>query len=366
MKFLVNRLNKTAVPILVTAVLYFLFLFFSFNKYDPGAFPQAADYFADPALVPANLFVLPDSTGYDGQFYYRIALNPLTREKVEFGIDMGSPRYRHQRIIYPLLGWLFSFGEPLLVVYSLIFVNFFMLLLIGHLAGRYAQLARRHAIWGLALSLYPGFIYTLSRDLVEITEAGILLAGLLFLEMKKESLASTFFSLAILAKETALLAAVALLSRKKYWPVAIAPIAIYGLWQLVMNWWWQYGLDSSTRVNIGLPFVGIIEGYQIGYEPDRWSIAFGFLIIFLLFVLIGLQRSSAARHVKFAWALYAFLLICLTKNVWVESLAFLRAASLFYLTGTLILLKNRSPISILSFLFSIGFWVWMASNWLNR
>ena len=366
MKLFVNRLDKTAVPMLITAVLYFLFLFFSFNQFDPGTFPQAADYFADATLVPSNLLVLPDSTGYDGQFYYRIALNPLTREKVEFGIGIDSPRYRHQRIIYPLLGWLFSFGEPLLVVYSLIFANFFMLLLIGHFAGSYAQLAKRHAIWGLALSLYPGFIYTLSRDLVEITEAGILLAGLLFLEMKKESLASTFFSLAILAKETALLAAVALLSQKKYWPVALAPIAIYGLWQLMVNWWWRYGFDSSTRVNIGLPIVGIIEGYQIGYEPDRWSIAFGFLIIFLLFVLIGLQRSSAVRHVKIAWALYAFLLVCLTKNVWVESLAFLRAACLFYLTGTLILLKSRSPISILSFLLSIGFWIWLASNWLNR
>ena len=366
MNFVRNRLNHTAVPVVITAVLYFFFLLFSFNKYDPGIFPQAADYFANPEQVPSNLVVLPNSTGYDGQFYYRIALNPLTRDKEEFGINIGNPRYRHQRIIYPLLGWLFSFGEPLLVVYSLIFVNFLMLVVIGYLAGRYAQLATRHAIWGLALSLYPGFIYTLSRDLVEITEAGLLLVGLLLLEKKKDTLAATFLSLAILAKETALLAAVALISRKKQWRVAIMPIAVYGIWQLLMNWWWQYGLDSSTRVNIGLPIVGIIEGYQIGYEPERWKIAFGFLLLFFLFVLIGFQKSAAGQHIKTAWVFYAILLACLTENVWIESLAFLRAASLFYLIGTLILLKNRSPISVLSFLVSIAFWIWLAVDWFSR
>jgi len=361
-----SAIDAPAVTGSLAAFFYFIFLLFNLNLHDPGTFPQAADTYADPALVPPNLHVIPNSTGYDGQFYYRYALEPFTRDKEGFGIDVGSPRYRQQRIMYPLLGWALSFGEPLLAVYSLIWVNFLGLVIMGYLGGLYAQQAARHAFWGLAFALYPGFLYTLSRDLVEIAEAVFLLAGLVLLERNRTAVSSTFLSLAILAKETALLSAVALLSERKKWAVAILPIAVYGGWQLFMNWWWGYLLDSSTGKNIGLPIIGIVRGYQIGYEGERWIITALFLGTFLLLVLSGLRQSTAQRHIKVAWGLYLLLTLTLTRMVWVESLAFLRAASLFYLFGTAVLLKNYSWVSLTAFLGSIGFWVWLAIDWLNR
>jgi hypothetical protein len=299
-----SRLNRPGVTAWITAVCYFIFLVLMLNQHDPGIFPQAGDFFADANKTPANLVVLTDSFGYDGQYYYRLALNPFTREKTEFGIEIGSPRYRHQRILYPLLAWLFSFGNPQMVIYSLILVNFTVLIIIGYLAGCYAKLVERHALMGLAFSFFPGFLYTFSRDLVEITEACLILWGLVALAEKRTFIASGLFSLAILAKETALLTAVSLISQKKYRVAAILPLAIYGTWQLFLNWWWGYGLAETTPKNIGLPFFGIMEGFSIGYEPIRWQLFAIFLAVFFIIIAFTVKDSTAQKYVKLAWLLY--------------------------------------------------------------
>lgn len=361
-----SAIDTPAVTVTVTAVSYLIFLFLLLNRVSPGEFPQAADAYADPTAVPDNLYVIPNSTGYDGQFYYRYALEPFTREKEGFGIDVGSPRYRHQRILYPLLAWLGSFGEPLLAVYSMIVVNFLALVGIGWVGGRYAQAVGRHALFGLAFAVFPGFVYTLSRDLVEITEALMLLVGLLALERNRTAVSSSFLSLAILAKETALLTAVALISERRKWGTAVLPLAAYGAWQLFMNYWWRYTLESSTAKNVGWPVVGIIEGYRLGYEGERWLLAAGWLALFGLLVLWGIRRSTAGRSVKMAWALYTLLLGCLTAQVWVESLAFLRAASLFYLLGTAVLIRSKWWLAGLGWLAAVLGWLWLAGDWLAR
>lgn len=360
-----SRLNQPGVVAWLTAVCYFVFLALTLNQRDPGTFPQAGDYFADASETPANLVVLSDSFGYDGQFYYRIALNPFTRQKTEFGIEIGSPRYRYQRILYPLLAWIFSFGSVPLVIYSLILVNFLALIAIGYAAGYYARLVGRHAILGLAFSFFPGFLYSLSRDLVEITEACLILWGLISLTHKRPFIASTLFSLAILAKETALLAAVSLIPQKKYRAVAILPLAVYGIWQLFLNWWWGYGLAETTPKNVGLPFIGIVEGYLIAYEPIRWQIFAIFLAVFLIIIAFAFRYSSAQKYIKLSWLLYTILLVSLTKNVWIESLAFLRAASLFYLFGTAVLLQTNKRLANI-FLIGVPLcWLWLAYDLLT-
>jgi hypothetical protein len=309
--------------------------------------------------------VLTDSFGYDGQYYYRIALNPLTHEQTDFGIQIDNPRYRHQRILYPLLAWIVSFGSPSLIIYSLILVNFLALLIIGYSAGCYAKLAGQHAILGLAFSFFPGFLYTLSRDLVEITEATFILLGLVTLAQNRTFITSSLFSIAILAKETALLTAVSLISEKKYRVVTILPLAIYGAWQLFLNWWWGYGLAETTPKNVGLPFVGIVEGYLIGYESMRWEVFAVFLGIFLIIVAFSLRRSTVNKFVKISWLLYAILLISLTKNVWIESLAFLRAASLFYLFGSVVLLKTHTKVATICLIGVLIAWFWLAFDLLT-
>jgi hypothetical protein len=63
--------------------------------------------------------------------------------------------------------------------------------------------------------------------------------------------------------------------------------------------------------------------------------------------------------------LYTVLLSSLTKNVWIESLAFLRAASLFYLFGTAVLIQTNSRIANICLMGILLTWLWLAANLLT-
>src|SRR5437868_7133213 len=62
-----------------------------------------------PALKSENIYRLPDSVGYDGQFYHLIAHDPLLRRNFSAFID--DPRYRYARILVPGLAFLLAFGQ---------------------------------------------------------------------------------------------------------------------------------------------------------------------------------------------------------------------------------------------------------------
>lgn len=147
-------LDSPLVPALITLVVVSLFILGRLYQFgfDPSIFVVAGDTFCDPARVPQNLTVLRNSAGFDGQFYYRLALDPFTSELDEFGVTIDLPPLRHQRILYPLLTWSLSFGTPDLVPGVMILINFTALCMIGWIGGAYAQTLGRHALWGVFLS----------------------------------------------------------------------------------------------------------------------------------------------------------------------------------------------------------------------
>ena len=55
-------------------------------------------------LPPGVMIGDPNAAGYDGQFYYRLALDPFNWNKTAFGITMDQS-YRYTRIGYPALAW---------------------------------------------------------------------------------------------------------------------------------------------------------------------------------------------------------------------------------------------------------------------
>ncbi len=73
--------------------------------------------------------------GEDGTFCYRIALNPGTL----VGIDV--PPYRYMRILYPLVARMLALGQPAVIPYALVLVNYFAV--VGGTLAVAAWLARR-------------------------------------------------------------------------------------------------------------------------------------------------------------------------------------------------------------------------------
>jgi hypothetical protein len=93
----------------------------TFAQQNFSAFALIGRHFADPASLPTNL-VLQPNLGYDGQFYYRLALNPFDLHATAYGITVDTP-YRFIRDGYPFLAWFLAAGQHDLVPVTLIAVN---------------------------------------------------------------------------------------------------------------------------------------------------------------------------------------------------------------------------------------------------
>jgi hypothetical protein len=100
-----DRTNSPWLTMLITAIVYLAFIVVRLEMHngDASVFVVAGDRFVDAGQTPPDLMVRPTSDGYDGQFYYRLALDPFTKRVVDFGISLSNPVWRQQRIAYPLL-----------------------------------------------------------------------------------------------------------------------------------------------------------------------------------------------------------------------------------------------------------------------
>jgi hypothetical protein len=343
--------------------LWFIFACLTRHDFDPSYFVRAGDFFVDAEHAPKNLTILKNSLGYDGQFYYRLALSPFTHDQSGFGVRLDSPRYRQQRILYPLLASLFSLGAPNLLPWSLIFVNYLGVCIIGWLGGLYAQAVGRHALWGIASALYAGFLLTLSSDLTEIVEVCLILASLVLIRRERQRIAAVLLLLAVLAKETALLVAVgALLSylvavwrgtSKKQSPLLfVVPVAGYLGWQAWLYRNWMTSLDSAIESNVGFPMAGFVSYLREmaslhAHHHQGWY--FLELCLFLLFtiaVIHACRKTAETPHVRLSWLLYLLLTLSLTRTVWVQD-SFLRALSEVYTLGVIIVLSGPVRLRVL-------------------
>jgi hypothetical protein len=335
------------------------------NARDPSRLVLAGDRFSDPATVPPGLFVWRQSDGYDGQFFYRLAVAPFDTSPTAHGITIDLP-YRHQRIVYPLLAWITSFGSPRQVPLALLQVNLVALCLCALVGGALARSMGRHALWGVLPALYPGFLLTLARDTAEIVAVTFMLAGLLALRHQRRALAAAAWSLAVLTRETALLiplAGLALALHQRWRPpvgadadgsraLAIAPFALpvaaFCAWQLTL-----FALIGripllTSETAVGAPFAALVRLFIDASALDNrfrriWFLELLVFVGFVALVLRAMRSSAASRLEKTAFVLALGLAIPLSRVVWVEDWAFMRALSELHVFGALVVIGSPRP-----------------------
>lgn len=375
------KLNSPKASLTIILFLYGLFIGFQLEKYgyDPSRFVVAGDKFVDLNAAPSGLSVLNNSDGYDGQFYYRLALTPFTSKQTDFGVAFDYPAYRQQRIVYPLLARLFSLGQPSLVPISLLLVNGLALCLIGWLGSKYAQMAHHHAIWGLSFALYPGLLLALSRDLTEIVEIGFLLGVIVCVQQDRRFLAILLLVLAVLTRETALLVAVGSLiafifARRNdrdsfFFFLALGAISVYALWQvwLALNWIGSPVPATNIVRNFGLPFAGLSLVFRRIQFPAShvdlvWLIELLLIMAFTLAVVRVTSRSRSQAFVKASWLLFLGVMILFSGAIWVQDWAFLRVLSEFYVLGGVIIIDSDFQHKKWFLIGGIASWLVMAAH----
>lgn len=138
--------------------------------------------------------------GYDGQFAYYIASDPLNAYKIS-----DIPGKRYQRILYPMLAFILSLGgRSVLLPWVMIGIN---LVAITLSVGILAELLRERnsvPLFSIVLVCFVGTLFALRADLNEPLAVLLSLMGLRAYENSNPYKAMVFFGLAGLTKEIGL------------------------------------------------------------------------------------------------------------------------------------------------------------------
>jgi len=362
-RWLVTRSDRPIVPgsiALLTALAFVLARWQTWAKGDITRFILVGRHFATPSQLPPGVAVAP-TYGYDGQFFYRLALNPVNFSHIAYGIRVDQP-YRYMRIGYPWLTWLVSFGQHVLVPVMLVVINIVAIGAIGYLGGMFARQGGRHALAGLVLPAYFGLLTSLSRDTAEPLAAACLLGGLLAIRARRPVLAGLLLAYGALTRESVMVAvaAVAIVDfigvirrRRSVRPgrddLAWAlPTAAFVAWQVVVKAAvGRFPLLVDANGNTGSPFITPLKAVEHNLthvnlhhfeQYDLWFTELAILILLAVAALLSVRSTNAPVHERLALVLYMIEICVVSPSTWYSLDADLRSFIEVYLLAAIILL----------------------------
>ena len=281
---------------------------------------------------PSYQYATHSPLGYDGQFCYYIALDPVN---ARFYVDV--PGYRYGRILYPMLARLVALGQPSLIPLALVLVNW---LAIGGGTAALALWLRRkgRSPWlALLYSFYPGLFFAVQRDLTEpLAYAFVALAVYLFDfgGQRRVLWAGAAFALAGLARETTLIFAVVyalgllwttrsagttagvmdgacarLVARWRpaalLLALSVAPLALL---KLFLALWLGSTSVPSTVLPVLLPFQGLLA--QGPWQGQQTLVVAGDVLPALFVAALGVVALARQRVTVEVWTLLANVALC--------------------------------------------------------
>jgi hypothetical protein len=233
------------------------------SSYIPGAHPASIIY--PGAEGPsARVFLedfpgakLPPGIGHDGQQFYAIARQPFHLRKV--APDLDRPRYRLQRIAFPLLVWLLhpqGGGQGLVTATVLVGA---LSLFAGGVAAGLLSAKLGGPIWpALIFALHPGALITMRISTADNLALAAALAAIVLSISQKQGWAILAGVLATLTKESTwlLLLGLALWRRDRQgFYLAIVPASVAGAWWAALR---LFIVDNSPGVTeFTVPLLGL-------------------------------------------------------------------------------------------------------------
>jgi hypothetical protein len=309
------------------ASLIYLVLTVATNGGDPLALATLGTRFSEGG--PAG------TEGYDGQFAYYIAMDPLNGWQ-----KCDVPAYRYQRILYPLLARALALGKDTAIPYALPLIGVVALGVGTWLTERILCQYGMSRWYAITYGLYAGQLMSVRLDLNEPLAYALVMAAILFLERNRWGWGVAMFGLAALAKETALVFVggylLYLLVRRQWrQPVGLA-LGVgmpFVAWQAVL-WAWlgRPGLGSGGAGATGwevIPYRGL---WSVGAVDLRVLALLALIIVPLAVIpsLAGLWATGRdlyrGRWHPFTTMLFAncLVMLFLPQSTYREPLAMLR------------------------------------------
>jgi hypothetical protein len=355
---------------------------------NPSSFVVAGHYFSHPGSAPRSLVIIPHSYGYDGEFYYRLALDPFTTKRTAHGITLDTPAERQGRILYPLLAWLGGTGNPTHIAWAMIAINIGAISLLGLLGGILAKDNGLHALWGLGLPAFPATLLILARDLTDLTTVALLVAGLILLRRRRPIWAATALTLATFAKETTMVVVVAVglvwareflwvgwqLARREWkyirtkrpappppvahrsvtgagqWCLLGVPLIALAGWQAILHHIWGTGSYGRGHLAVSAPLAPVTSAanHAVNVASTATSgqnilpiATYAFLAAFGVAVVFAILSRKAMPWERLAFIVAAIVALTLSNMAWNEAISYLRTLAPLYALGVVVLLGSR-------------------------
>lgn len=261
------------------------------------------------------------TAGYDGQFFYYIAQDPL-----HAAWRMDNAPYRYQRILYPMLVYLLSLGGmTALIPWVLLLVNFFSIVLATEFVARLLCKHQLSPWFSLPIGLYYGQTTAFVFDTTEPIAYFFVCLGFLLLANKKTLLAAIAMGLGCLCRETAILfplGYVAILVLNREWRNAF----IFGLISLVPLPVWYLCLQfifGSTGLGYApsfepIPFQGLFVFQGNSRFLPLLILMFVPTVLNILYILIEVRHNRWKTATWISWLLNLLLVIFMSRLSYVE------------------------------------------------
>jgi len=291
-----------------------------------------------------GLHIKSGTWGYDGQFYYQIARNPLGAAQY-----MDNAPYRYQHLLYPLVAWLLSLGQAPLVPYALLLINLVAIVGSVEIVARLLVKAGLSPWFSLALGLYYGLAVGLTFDTTEPFTCMLLCLGIWSLEKKQWALAALWMGLATISREIAVLFPLCLAASfvwNRRWKetfyfivLGVLPLSIFlGVLTLIFG---------HTGVSFGppfehIPFAGI---FDFRHTPHKFWLL---VLVMLLPTLLSLGFLAwDLIHLRFnqmtlVWAANLGMMVLLSHSTYAELVSCGRVSIVAILAGVLYGVKTRN------------------------
>lgn len=280
---------------------------------EPSFLIKAGSDFDPRDLLPDGTKIFA-GTGYDGQFVFYLAQDPLLRgDLVRARID-NAP-YRQQRILLPLLGYVLSGGgDPDVLQWALPAINLFALLLAGWFLAGYLR-ERGLSPWlSGAFLLSFGVLSGVLNDLGDPLAASLFVGGALCWIRNRTAAALLLFTATCLTRETYLIAVGLVMVvelvrfRRRALPWISIPILV-GLWAAYVQLYPHADTGPQQPVTTldPIPFHGVVLKMQDVARGDivgsaNWEVIFiaAVLMAWGLFVARSWAVLAQARRRR-AW-----------------------------------------------------------------
>lgn len=316
------------------------------------------------ALQDLPVAAVPDSGGYDGQFYAQIALDPLLCDPT-LPMALDAPSYRARRILVPATAAMTGLGNPWWTLQAYALLNAFCWFALGWLLYRQIEPDGGHAFARWAGCMFGlGVLDSVRQSLVDLPALLLLvLATTAYTKAQRSTGPTLWLALANLTKETSLLATSALLADKPLGPfpwrrtgIALLAALPLALWSLYVQQRFASAPGSDGLGNFTWPLFGLLT--QAKYSVREVSLGnLDSRYTFSLIGILGLGTQAwtlwRCPHPQSPWwrigAAYSVLLIFLGPWVWSGYWAACRAVLPMTIAFNLLLPATRSfwPLWIL-------------------